>query len=253
MISHTFYRRLVGLFLTCSVILTAQAQANFSTKSISNVVTTPHVRAELMAYAPDGVQLGKPLWVGLQIQHQPGWHTYWKNPGDSGLPTQLNWTLPTGASAGVTQWPTPQKIAVAQLANYGYEGIVMLAAPVTVGEGFQSPGGEFVINLKAQWLVCKTECIPEEGEFTLKIPVRGSTALKRGIFMDAQTREPKTHTGTATFVPAEKSLKLLALGLPANWQGIQLEAFPEDGEIIETAAKLEQTWANGQWSAVMPG
>ena len=252
MISHTFYRRLVGLFLTCSAILTAQAQANFSTKSISNVVTTPHVRAELMAYAPDGVQLGKPLWVGLQIQHQPGWHTYWKNPGDSGLPTQLNWTLPVGSKAGETQWPTPQKIAVAQLANYGYEGIVMLAAPVTVGEGFQSPGGEFVINLKAQWLVCKTECIPEEGEFTLKIPVRGSAALKRGIFMDAQTREPKAHTGTATFVPAEKSLKLLALGLPTNWQGKQLEAFPEDGEIIETAAKLEQTWAGGQWSAVIP-
>ncbi len=252
MTSHIFSRWLVSLFLTCGAIVAAQAQANFSSKSISNLVTTPHVRAELMAYAPDGVQLGKPLWVGLQIQHQPGWHTYWKNPGDSGLPTQLNWTLPVGSTAGATQWPTPQKIAVANLANYGYEGIVMLAAPVTVNQSFQSPSGEFVINLKAQWLVCKTECIPEEGEFTLKIPVRGSTALKRGIFMDAQAREPKAHTGTVTFVPAEKSLKLLALGLPANWQGKQLEAFPEDGEIIETAAKLEQAWANGQWSAVMP-
>ncbi len=252
MILHTFYRWLVSLFLTCGAIFAAQAQANFSSKSTSNVVTTPHVRAELMAYAPDGVQLGKPLWVGLQIQHQPGWHTYWKNPGDSGLPTQLNWTLPVGSTAGLTQWPTPQKIAVAQLANYGYEGIVMLAAPVAVSESFQSPSGEFVINLKAQWLVCKTECIPEEGEFTLKIPVRSSTALKRGIFMDAQAREPKAHTGTATFVPADKSLKLLALDLPANWQGKQLEAFPEDGEIIEAAAKLEQTWASGQWSAVIP-
>ena len=252
MILHSFYRWLVSLFLTCGVLFAAQAQTSLATKSISNVVTTPHVRAELMAYAPDGVQLGKPLWVGLQIQHQPGWHTYWKNPGDSGLPTQLNWALPAGATAGATQWPTPQKIAVANLANYGYEGIVMLAAPVTVGEGFQSPSGEFLINLKAQWLVCKTECIPEEGEFTLKIPVRGSTALKRGIFMDAQAREPKAHTGTATFVPAEKSLKLVALGLPANWQGKQLEAFPEDGEIIETAAKPEQTWASGQWTAVIP-
>ena len=236
----------------CGIILTAQAQTNFFTKSISNVVTTPHVRAELMVYAPDGVQLGKPLWVGLQIQHQPGWHTYWKNPGDSGLPTQLNWTLPAGSKVGVTQWPTPQKIAVANLANYGYEGAVMLAAPVTVNGDVQSPSGEFVINLKAQWLVCKTECIPEEGEFTLKLPVRGSTALKRGIFMDAQAREPKPHAGAATFVPAEKSLKLLTLGLPANWQGKQLEAFPEDGEMIETAAKLEQTWTSGQWSAVIP-
>ena len=252
MISSTPYRWLVSLFLACGVLFAAHAQTSLASKAISNVVTTPHVRAELMVYAPDGVQLGKPLWVGLQIQHQPGWHTYWKNSGDSGLPTQLNWTLPAGATAGATQWPTPQKIAVANLANYGYEGIVMLAAPVTVSESFQSPSGEFVINLKAQWLVCKTECIPEEGEFTLKIPVRGSTALKRGIFMDAQAREPKAHAGTASFAPADKSLKLMVAGLPANWQGKQLEAFPEDGEIIETAAKLEQTWASGQWSAVIP-
>jgi len=252
MTSRLFCRWLVSLFLTCCALSAAQAQTVLASKSIGNVVTTPHVRAELMAYAPDGVQLGKSLWVGLQIQHQPGWHTYWKNPGDSGLPTQLNWTLPSGATAGTTQWPTPQKIMVAHLANYGYEGIVMLAVPVTVKDSFQSPSGEFVIGLKAQWLVCKTECIPEEGEFTLKIPVRGSTALKRGIFMDAQAREPKVHTGTATFVPAEKSLKLLALSLPTHWQGKQLEAFSEDGEIIETAAKLEQTWANGQWSAVIP-
>ena len=252
MIFRTLYQWLVSLFLMCGILFATQAQTNFTNKTTSNIVTTPHVRAELMAFAPDGVQLGKPLWVGLQIQHQPGWHTYWKNPGDSGLPTQLNWTLPAGATAGATLWPTPKKIAVANLANYGFEGIVMLAAPVTVSESFQSPSGEFVINLKAQWLVCKTECIPEEGEFTLKIPVRGSTALTRAIFMDAQAREPKPHTGTMTFVPAEKSLKLLVSGLPAAWQGKLLEAFPEDGEVIETAAKIEQTWANGQWSAVIP-
>jgi thiol:disulfide interchange protein/DsbC/DsbD-like thiol-disulfide interchange protein len=249
---HIFYRWLVSLFLMCVAIGAAQAQANFASKAIGSVVTTPHVRAELMAYAPDGVQPGKPFWVGLQIQHQPGWHTYWKNPGDSGLPTQLNWALPAGSMAGEIIWPTPQKIPVADLANYGYEGIILLAAPVTVDQGLQSSNGEFAINLKAQWLVCKTECIPEEGEFALKISMRGSTALKRGVFMDAQTHEPKTHTGTATFTPLEKSLKLVVSTLPANWQGKQLEAFPEDAEVIETAAKPEQTWSNGQWSAVMP-
>jgi len=252
MIPHTFYHCLVSLFLTCGVILTAQAQATFSSKVTSHVVTTPHVRAELMAYAPDGVQAGKPFSIGLQIQHQPGWHTYWKNPGDSGLPTQLNWTLPAGSKAGAIVWPTPQKIPVAQLANYGYEGIILLAAPVTIEPNFQASSNDFPIRLKAQWLVCKTECIPEEGEFTLQIPVRGSTALKRGIFMDAQAREPRPHTGTATFSPAEKSLQLAVTGLPPTWQGKQLEAFPEAGEMIETAAKLDQAWTNGQWTATMP-
>jgi len=239
-----FKRWLVACFLMWSAACSAQGQAN--------VVTTPHVRAELMAYAPDGVQVGKPLWVGVQLQHQAGWHTYWKNSGDSGLPTLLNWTVPAGAVVGATQWPTPQKLRIAQMVNYGYEGVIMLVAPVAVSERFQNQGGEFSVQLKAQWLACKVECIPEEGEFTLKLPVQGSTALKRGVFMDAQTREPKAHAGTATFTPTEQSLKLVVAGLPSYWQGKQLEIFPEEGGVIQAAARFDQTWVGGQWTAAMP-
>ena len=74
------------------------------------VVQTAQVRAQLQAYAPQGVRAGQPLWLGLQLQHQPGWHTYWRNPGDSGLATQLQWQLPPGMSAGDTVWPTPSMI-----------------------------------------------------------------------------------------------------------------------------------------------
>ena len=255
MSTHIFYQWLISLFLVCGL---AQAQTPPASslfagaKSISHVVTTPRVRAELMAYAPDGVQTGKPLWLGLQLQHQPGWHTYWKNPGDSGLPTQLNWTLPAGVVAGEILWPTPIKIPVANLANYGYEGAVLLPVPVTISSSFQTIGADITVSLKAQWLVCKTECIPEEGEFTLKLPVRSSTALSRPLFDNAQSNQPKAHVGTATFAAQEKTLKLTVVGLPAAWQGKQLEAFPEDVEIIETAAKPEQSWASGQWVGVLP-
>src|SRR6187200_477241 len=64
------------------------------------VVKTDEVRAELVAHAPEGVSAGKPLSLGLLIRHAPHWHTYWKNPGDSGLPTTLEWTLPAGVQAG---------------------------------------------------------------------------------------------------------------------------------------------------------
>jgi DsbC/DsbD-like thiol-disulfide interchange protein len=69
------------------------------------VVTTPQVRAELVAHAPEGVLPGKPLWLGLKIEHQPHWHTYWKNPGDSGLPTTLNFTCPKGCRPGRCNGP----------------------------------------------------------------------------------------------------------------------------------------------------
>ncbi|MEG2631009.1 MAG: protein-disulfide reductase DsbD family protein, partial [Comamonas sp.] len=98
----------------------------------SAVVTTPRVRAELVAHAPDGVTPGQPLWLGLRITHQPEWHTYWKNAGDSGLPTQLQWQLPAGLEAGEIDWPLPEAIRVGPLVNYGYEGELLLPVPFKV-------------------------------------------------------------------------------------------------------------------------
>jgi DsbC/DsbD-like thiol-disulfide interchange protein len=85
-----------------------------------SVVATERVRAELMAHAPDGVGPGRTVWVGVQLEHQRGWHSYWKNSGDSGLPTQLQWTLPAGVAAGDIAWPIPSKIPFGTLTNYGY-------------------------------------------------------------------------------------------------------------------------------------
>ena len=88
-----------------------------SSSAASAVVATAQVRAELLVWAPDGVQAGKPVWLGLQLTHQPEWHTYWKNPGDSGLPTMLECKLPAGITAGEIAWPTPKKIPIGNLAN----------------------------------------------------------------------------------------------------------------------------------------
>jgi thiol:disulfide interchange protein DsbD len=105
----------------------------------STTVSTEQVRAELLAHAPEGIVPGKLVWLGLQIEHQPHWHTYWKNPGDSGLPTTLTWQLPAGVTAGEIAWPTPKQIPVGPLMNYGYEGKLLLPVPVSVSPAAPVP------------------------------------------------------------------------------------------------------------------
>ena len=139
-----------------------------------------------MAHAPDGVGPGSKVWVGLQIAHQPEWHTYWKNSGDSGLATSLTWTLPVGVMAGDIAWPVPKKLPIGNLANYGYEGTVLLPVPLSITPDFKPTGlnAELEIKLRASWLVCKLECVPQDGEFVLRLPNKGSTAIHTSHFVN---------------------------------------------------------------------
>ena len=217
------------------------------------VVTTERVRAELLAHAPQGIAAGKPLWVGLRIAHQPEWHTYWKNPGDSGLPTTFSWTLPAGIEAGEVAWPLPKKIPVGPLANYGYEGTVLLAVPLTVTPAYKpSPFGDAQIKLQASWLVCKKECIPEDGSFALKLPARGTTALHGDAFQAAWDAQPKALQAAAEARIDGQSLQVRIAGLPKAVVGKDLEFFPETGEVIEPAGRWTQAWKDGVWTASVP-
>ena len=100
--------------------------------SSAAVVQTEQVRAELVLDAPQGWQVGATARLGLLLQHAPGWHTYWKNSGDSGAATTLSWQLPAGSQAGEIAWPLPHKIALPGMVNYGYEDAVLLSVPVQI-------------------------------------------------------------------------------------------------------------------------
>ena len=207
-----------------------------------------------MAHAPDGADSGKPVWVGLQLSHQPEWHTYWKNSGDSGLPTVLTWTLPPGVIAGDIAWPLPKKILIGNLANYGYEGTVLLPVPLTITPDFKPSllNGDLEIKLKASWLVCRKECIPEEGEFVLRLPVRSSTALHSAAFATAQQAQPAPLRDDSQVEVQGNNLKVLVGGLPPALHGKTLEFYPETTEVIETAAPWTQAWQGTVWTASVP-
>ena len=221
----------------------------------SSVVTTDHVRAELVAQAPEGVAPGKPLTLGLLLTHQPEWHTYWLNPGDSGLPTQLHWQLPAGLDAGEIAWPLPRKIPIGTLANYGYEGQVLLPVPVTVSSMFQPAPGETqaTFHLQAAWLVCRMECVPEEGNFTLQVPLAGTTALNAAAFATAAQAHPGDMNARGSSAQVEQdALVLRVQHLPQAWQGKRLEVFPETPEVVDNAKDPVQQWDGATWTARVP-
>jgi len=240
-----------AIFLIASqaFLVVSAAQNSFKT-----IVSSPQVRAELMAHAPQGADAGKAVWVGLQLTHAPDWHTYWKNSGDSGLPTTLTWTLPPGVTAGDIAWPLPKKIPIGNLANYGFEGTVLLAVPLNITPAFKPSllNQDLEIKLKASWLVCRKECIPEEGEFSLRLPVQGSTALNGAAFEATRLAQPQVLTGTSQVTIEGQSLKLSVANLPTALQGQTLSLFPETPEVIQTAGAWTQGWTGTVWTAQVP-
>lgn len=226
----------------------------------STVVRTEQAQVELVAHAPQGLTPGARAWLGIIIEHKPDWHTYWKNPGDSGLPTELQWQLPPGLSVGPILWPLPKKIPIAPLANYGFEGRTLLAVPLKVGTDFKPDflTGKTKIGLQATWLICRRECIPQSGNFSLELPAGASTVRDAGFFEALLKDQPGRVAGQqkGEVLRNEKSasgpsfLRLAINGLPAAWRGQRLEAFPETTGIFETAATAQsapQRWEGSTW------
>jgi thiol:disulfide interchange protein len=237
---------MLRLLLSLALALPAVTAAQIAS------VKTDEVRAELVAHAPQGLVAGQPVWLGLAIEHAPHWHTYWKNPGDSGLPTTLNWQLPAGVTAGEIAWPTPTRLPVGPLVNYGYEGKLLLPVPVTLPADFKAEALD--VKLSAQWLVCKDVCIPQQGEFALRVPAKASTAGHAAAFAAAWAAQPKdaATAARAELVDNAKALRVTIGGLPEAWRGKELAFFAEIAGVIEHAAKVTGRWDGATWQADVP-
>ena len=238
-----------ALVAVCAWATQAQAVDVLGTQ----VVQSAQVRAELVAHAPQGATAGKTVWVALKLQHAQGWHTYWKNPGDSGLPTQFEWQLPPGVAAGAVHWPTPKKFPLGPLANFGYDGTVLLPTPIVLPESWAE--GSLTVRLNASWLVCRTECIPEDGQFRVTLSASAPPTLNGLAFEDALQRSPKESADSLAKGQANVNgafLDFSSDGLPKAWRNKTLTVFPETPNLIEPGAAWEQSWRNGRWTARLP-
>jgi thiol:disulfide interchange protein DsbD len=126
--------------------------------------TLEYTTVELLSEV-ESIKPSQPFWLVFKIMMKPGWHTYWKNPGDSGLETQLTWELPEGFSVSPIQWLPPERLSQSTLVSFGYTNeayhLVQIIPPKDLLED------KYTLSVQANWLVCKEACIPEETKLAL--------------------------------------------------------------------------------------
>jgi DsbC/DsbD-like thiol-disulfide interchange protein/cytochrome c biogenesis protein CcdA len=192
---------------------------------------------------------GDEIWIGIEQTIAPEWHTYWRNPGDSGMEPRIEWALPQGFEMGAVQWPLPEKIPYDSLMNYGYDGTVVLLQKLKIPSTI--PQGKLALQASVEILVCKDICIPEQGTYTLMLndpaqavfegsaqienalktvplPVQWPVEIseKDGQFIVKLTPEPSEILGTIK---------------PQT-----LDFFPIDWGLVDNAVKTQAQIENGQ-------
>jgi thiol:disulfide interchange protein/DsbC/DsbD-like thiol-disulfide interchange protein len=210
-------------------------------QALAAPVRTPHVEAELVAERT-AVAPGEPLTVALRLKMIPEWHTYWRNPGDSGEPTRLEWRLPPGFEASDIHWPYPHRLPAGPLLNYGYEGEVLLLTRITPPRDLAADA-PITIAAKAFWLVCSRErCIPEDGELSLTLPVAPNAgeeprwAKAIAAARAALPAPPAALAGWTLAAQGEAGGVTLTVVPPADVSLRELVFFPFDQGKIEPAA-----------------
>ena len=227
--------RLLLTGLLCCTPWAAQADV-----ARSGEVEAPHIRAELFSDAESAAP-GDTLTLALRLLPDDGWHTYWMNPGDSGLETRIDWTLPEGAEAGPIQWPTPSRLPVEHLVNYGFEGETLLLTDVMLPIDL-AEGDEITLRAHARWLVCEVECIPGEAVLSLTLPVTDYTELSThtDLFRQGRNSQPVALDWPASFT-VESTWVEVTVAVDETLTP-PLQFFPGATELVEHAeqAQFEQ-------------
>lgn len=218
--------------LWAALILMAALPYNSAGQALESAPqTSPRATVTLVSDTAT-VAPGQTFRIGLRQKLSPGWHTYWKNPGDSGQPPAMKLSLPDGARAGELQFPGPDRFQTGPAMSYGYEKEVVFPLTVTVPASLK-PGERFAIQAEADWLVCAKECIPEEGTFALDLPVgpfspAGADVLK--AFAAADARMP-----VAAPWNAKLSVDGGALALSIEGEGLSAAS-------VKSAYYYPETW-----------
>jgi DsbC/DsbD-like thiol-disulfide interchange protein len=188
------------------------------------------------------IQPNEKFNVGVYFQLPPHSHIYWRNPGNSGLPTRIKWDLPPGFTAGPLQWPYPRRLEAPEDVTYGYENEVLLITEITCPENLK-PGETVPIAASVEWLLCAGSCIPGHADLILNMKVEKSIPKGQDawieLFTAAKTRLPREMADWKIKASVHKGYIRLKLfpRFKAPAELTQFMVFPEQGGLIDDNAK----------------
>jgi thiol:disulfide interchange protein DsbD len=209
-----------------------------------------HTRARLMVSATTA-RPGDTVLAGVQLKMEPGWHTYWKNPGVAGLATEIKWQLPPGVSAGAIQWPLPQKLPPVDMTTYGYADEVVLLVPLTLATNV--PAGPLTLAAQVSWLECKESCLPGSADLQGALDVGSETTASADATTIAswKSKVPATLPAEGWFAhawwekPADNDTRPLMIEfgptvLTVTFTYNHPDFFPESSDSWEVQAATEE-------------
>ena len=217
-----------ALLILCGLVAAAAGPATAAP------LRSEHLTVELVA-EKQALVAGRDNWLGLRLNHDAHWHTYWTNAGDTGLATRLEWSLPPGWQAGPIAWPAPERLQLGELFNFGYSGEALLPVAISVPAAAEA-GGDATLTVHANWLVCREECIPGQASLSLDLPVvaagtepADSTAADSVRAALAQRPQPMSWATEVVATGEQVEIRLRGDGLPA---ADALDAFAVQPQIL---------------------
>jgi len=205
----------------------------------SNSADAPHVHVQLVfpeGYLYPGVRDD----AGLYFKLEPGWHIYWKNPGDAGEPPHIQWTLPKGITAEPLQFPAPKRLPLGPLMDFGYEDEVLFPFKLDVAKTIKA--GPTIVHARVDWLVCRAICIPGKAEldapfrvFPEEPKVAITSPSDSALFNRLSNSIPKPlpATAEASFQPTKSGFRLF---VESGQQETEASFFSSDENILDNPA-----------------
>ncbi len=216
-----------ALVLICFTALTCTSAAK------TQSVPESHAKLELVADATG--PSSNVFWAGLLFHLDPGWHVYWQNAGDSGTPPKINWQLPAGYHAGAIRWPTPVRLGHGSIVDYGYEGEVLLMAPIERRSTAKQNLSAITADVK--YVVCREVCMPGKAHLDLPISAGAAPDFSQWHVLFDRTRAQLPKPLPATWKASVSSdTKNFALSVQTPSGVKKATFFPLDSAVIENSA-----------------